>query len=271
MEDFDIDEIIPKGYTTYEEYLNDLNEFLYKYQIIFTNNVYNEKKELIKINRAVNSLINKDYEMYPKEFLNYFNSIKEYMKYHIEDSKVIYEFLMDLSTDELPTLPGEDEKKKNELKKLFKLPKELEDFINISRKLTPNDKSKECKIKDPTTNEWYEIRKKDEPIPPISTSLMKQKKKYEIQLLGDSIIKEAKDNNINTVIDIGCGKGYLTNYISLNSNIRVIGIEGDENYTNKMMLRINKIEQKQKENISKAEGYTAFLTSETTPEEFKQI
>ena len=48
--------------------------------------------------------------MYPKEFLNYFNSIKEYMKYHIEDSKVIYEFLMDLSTDELPTLPGEDEK-----------------------------------------------------------------------------------------------------------------------------------------------------------------
>ena len=98
MEDFDVDEIIPKGYTTYEEYLNDLNEFLYKYQIIFTNNIYNEKKELIKINRAVNSLINKDYEMYPKEFLNYFNSIKEYMKYHIEDSKVIYEFLMDLST-----------------------------------------------------------------------------------------------------------------------------------------------------------------------------
>ena len=38
-----------------------------------------------------------------------------------------------------------------------------------------------------------------------------------------------------------------------------------------MMLRINKIEQKQKENISKAEGYTAFLTSETTPEEFKKI
>jgi hypothetical protein len=38
-----------------------------------------------------------------------------------------------------------------------------------------------------------------------------------------------------------------------------------------MMLRINKIEQKQKENISKAEGYTTFLTSETTPEEFKKI
>jgi len=63
--------------------------------------------------------------------------------------------------------------KKNELKKLFKLPKEIEDFINIPRKLTPNDKSKECKIKDPTTNKWYEIRKKDEPLPSISTSLMK--------------------------------------------------------------------------------------------------
>ena len=73
--------------------------------------------------------------------------------------------------------------KKNELKKLFKLPKELEDFINISRKLTPNDKSKECKIKDPTTNEWYEIRKKDEPLPPISTSLMKQKKNMKFNYL----------------------------------------------------------------------------------------
>ena len=101
---------------------------------------------------------------------------------------------------------------------------------------------------------------------------MKQKKKYEIQLLGDTIIKEAKNKNINTIIDIGCGKGYLTNYISLNSNLRIIGIEGNEDNTNKMMLRINKIEQKNKTIINnKAEGYTAFLTSDTTPEEFKNI
>ena len=100
---------------------------------------------------------------------------------------------------------------------------------------------------------------------------MKQKKKYEIKLLGDSIIKEAKNKNINTIIDIGCGKGYLTNYISLNSNLRIIGIEGNEDNTNKMMLRINKIEQKCKDNINKAEAYTAFLTKDTTPEEFKNI
>ena len=95
-----------------------------------------------------------------------------------------------------------------------------------------------------------------------------------MQLLGDFIIKEAKNKNINTIIDIGCGKGYLTNYISMNSNLRTIGIEGDENYTNKMILRINKIEQKcNKENssINKAEGYTSFLTYKTTPEEFKSI
>ena len=50
--------------------------------------------------------------------------------------------------------------------------------------------------------------------------------------------------------------------------------EGDENYTNKMMLRINKIEQRNKnENIiiNKAEGYTSFLTYKTTPEEFKKM
>ena len=62
----------------------------------------------------------------------------------------------------------------------------------------------------------------------------------------------------------------------MNSNLRTIGIEGDENYTNKMILRINKIEQIiNKENIvtnmNKAEGYTSFLTYKTTPEEFKSI
>lgn len=268
---FDEDEIIPKGYKTYEEYLDDINNFLNLNQILFTHNIYNDKKELIYVEKSVHSLINKEYEMLNKSFLNYFNSIKEYMKKHSEDSEVIFEFLMDLSTDELPTIPSKNDKRKNELKELFKLPKELEDFINLSRKLTPKDKSEECKIKDPTTNEWYEVKRKGMPNPPISTSLMKQKKKYEVQLLGDSIIKEAKNKNINTIIDIGCGKGYLTNYISLNSNIRIIGIEGNEDNTNKMMLRINKIEQKSKDNINKAEAYTAFLTTDTTPEEFKNI
>ena len=102
-----------------------------------------------------------------------------------------------------------------------------------------------------------------------------KKKKYEVKLLGNAIIAESKNKNINTIIDIGCGKGYLTNYISMNSNLRVIGVEGDENYTNKMMLRINKIEQinTKKENtiINKAEGYTSFLTYKTTPEEFKSL
>jgi len=270
-QEFNVDEIIPKGYKTYEEYIKDIIGFLHSYQILFTHNKYNEKKELVYVNKAVFSLIDKEYDLLPKEFVNYFNSIKEYMNNHKEDSKIIFEFLMDLSTDELPNVPSENEKIKNELKELFKLPKELENFLNLSRKLTPNDKSEECKIKEPTTNEWYEIRKKGQPPPPISTSLMKQKKKYEIQLLGDSIIEEAKNQKINTVVDVGCGKGYLTNYISLNSNLRAIGIEGDEDYTNKMMIRINKIEQKNKENISKAEGYTAFLTCETTPEEFKKI
>ena len=51
--------------------------------------------------------------MYPKEFLNYFNSIKEYMKYHIEDSKVIYEFLMDLSTMNYYHLQEKMKKKMN--------------------------------------------------------------------------------------------------------------------------------------------------------------
>ena len=216
-EDFDIDEIIPKEYKSYEQYLDDINSFLYTNVILFVHNKYNEKKELLCVEKAIYSLINNEYQLLPKEFLHYFNSIKDYMKNHLEESEIIFEFLMDLSTDDLPKIPSKNEKKKNELKQLFKMPKELEDFINLSRKLTPNDKSNESKIKDPTTNEWYEIRVKGNPNPSISTSLMKQKKKYEIKLLGDLIIKEANKKNINTIIDVGCGKGYLTNYISLNS------------------------------------------------------
>ena len=264
-EEYNVDEILPKGYKTYEKYLDDILEFLTPNEILFAHNIYNEEKELVYVEKSVHSLLNKEYEMLPKEFLNYFNNLEEYMKKNPNDAEAIYEFIMDLSTDELPTIPSKNDKKKKELKELFPLPKELINFIDISRKLTPNDKSDECKIKDPTTNEWYEVIIKGKPNPHISTSLMRQKKKYEIKLLGDTIIKEAKNKNINIIIDVGCGIGYLTNYISMNSNIRAIGIEGNEDNTNKMMLRIEMIEQKNNENIKKAEGYTAFLTPEISP------
>ena len=272
---FDKDEIIPEGYNSYETYIDDMNNFLYKYQTIFISNIYNSSSELISTEKSVHCLINKEYEKLPNEFLSYFNNIKTYLNEHKDESKIIFEYLMDLSSDELPLIQSEYTDKKNILKEKFIMSEELNSFFSMSRKLTPKDKSEENKIEKIDTNEWYEVRKEGIPIPNISTSLMKQKKKYEIKILGNVIINEAKNKKINTIIDIGCGKGYLTNYISLNSNLRVIGIEGDENYTNKMMLRINKIEQRylNKENIilNKAEGYTSFLTYKTTPEEFKSI
>ena len=272
---FDKDEIIPNGYNSYESYIDDINDFLYKYQTIFISNLYNLNSELISTEKSVHALINKDYEKLPNEFLSYFNTIKNYLYEHRDESEIIFEFLMDLSADELPLIQSEYTDKKNLLKEKFIMPEELKYFFSMSKKLTPKDKSEENKIENIDTNEWYEVRKEGIPIPDISTSLMKQKKKYEVKLLGNAIIAESKNKNINTIIDIGCGKGYLTNYISMNSNLRVIGIEGDENYTNKMMLRINKIEQinTKKENtfINKAEGYTSFLTYKTTPEEFKSL
>ncbi len=269
------DEIIPNGYNSYEAYIDDINNFLYKYQTLFMSNIYNPSNELIYTEKSVHGLINKDYEKLPKEFLSYFNSIKAYLSEHKAESKIIFEYLMDLSSDELPLIQSEYTHEKNLLKEKFIMSDELKNFFSMSRKLSPKDKSEENKIEKIDTNEWYEVRKEGIPLPDISTSLMKQKKKYEIKLLGNVIINEAKTKDINTIIDIGCGKGYLTNYISLNSNLRVIGIEGDENFTNKMMLRINKIEQVYLSNqniiLNKAEGYTSFLTYKTTPEEFKSL
>ena len=271
---FDKDEILPTGYNSYESYIDEINNFLDKYHILFTDNIYDSSSELITITKSVHSLITKAYEKLPQEFITYFNSIKSYLILHSDESKIIYEFLLDLSTDEFPLIPSENTEKKNVLKEKFIMPKELEEFIYTSRKLTPKEYSEENKKEKIGIGDWYQDNIKNITTENISISLMNQKKKYEIKLLGNFIIKEAKDKNINTIIDIGCGKGYLTNYIAMNSNLRTIGIEGDENYTNKMMLRINKIEEIiNKENIiiNKAEGYTSFLTYKTTPEEFKNI
>ena len=227
LQPFDKDEIIPKDYDSYESYIDDINDFLYKYHVLFTNNIYNSSLELISLTKSVHSLITKEYEKLPQEFLTYFNSIKSYLNQHPDESKIIYESLLDLSTDEFPLIPSENAAKKNLLKEKFMMPKELEDFISISRKLTPKEYSEENKHDKIGINNWFQENKKEKKEisnQNVSISLMTQKKKYEVQLLGNFIINEAKNKNINTIIDIGCGKGYLTNYISMNSNLRTIGL-----------------------------------------------
>ena len=158
---FDKDEIIPKCYNSYESYIDDINEFLYKYHTLFTNNIYNSSLELITLTKSVHALINKEYEKLPKEFLVYFNSIKSYLNEHQDESKIIYEFLLDLSTDEFPLIPSENDDKKNEYKKKFIMPKELEDFISISRKLTPKEYSEENKNDKIGIDNWFQENKKE--------------------------------------------------------------------------------------------------------------
>lgn len=57
---------------------------------------------------------------------------------------------------------------------------------------------------------------------------MTDKKYHETYEMSEVIFCLCKYHNINQVIDIGSGKGYLSNFLTLNYNLNVLGIEGNE-------------------------------------------
>eukprot|EP01107_Rhizomastix_libera_P000651 TRINITY_DN11270_c0_g1_i3.p1 TRINITY_DN11270_c0_g1~~TRINITY_DN11270_c0_g1_i3.p1 ORF type:complete len:517 (-),score=132.98 TRINITY_DN11270_c0_g1_i3:54-1604(-) len=110
----------------------------------------------------------------------------------------------------------------------------------------------------------------------VSIGLMSLKKKHEIIRLGDCIIETAKKNRCNVVVDMGCGKGYLTNYVKMNCpDLVVIGIEGNPNYSKSYQKRTDQLKEKMKhvngEIVDKTEVISAMVPVDVTDEQFMEL
>ncbi|KAL7720694.1 Methyltransferase domain-containing protein [Entamoeba marina] len=266
-------EILPDGFNSYEEYCDQLNEFLKHHEFLIVGNHYNEQNELTYIDRNVHALLFDQYHNLPLDWIeSFFDPLEHYLHNNPSHANEVYCYIMDLVSDHMPTKAypeGVDVNLIKELQKTFPLPQSLQRMIEKSRELLPNIAHD---VKEQITNEkWFHKDTKGKS-QPICVKLMNQKKKYEIQLLGDLVIDYSDKLHINTVVDVGSGKGYLTQYIKFNSSIRAVGIEGNADNTTKMEERTTKLTTKFKNvNIPSTEGYTAFLTSSTLPTDFQQI
>lgn len=130
-------------------------------------------------------------------------------------------------------------------------PKSLQEFISLVEKLTLS----------------IEIEKiKDDEMKKIEDSKgMNQKKIYEIHKLASVIEKTCKFCNTSLILDIGCGKGHLAKVLSSQYGLEVLGIDKDEQLTQKLEK-----EKKLKEN-SKLNSITSHLSFDATVEEFTKM
>jgi hypothetical protein len=73
------------------------------------------------------------------------------------------------------------------------------------------------------------------------------KKLHEISILTPFIINLCENHSVSNVIDIGSGLSYLGQFLALNSNIQIIGLESDENRVYLADKRLeNQLDVKQK-------------------------
>ena len=70
-------------------------------------------------------------------------------------------------------------------------------------------------------------------------ALMKQKKKYETRVLGADIVALAARHACATVVDVGAGKGYLTQWVQVHvpPGVAVVAVEGEQAFSESYQRR----------------------------------
>lgn len=84
-------------------------------------------------------------------------------------------------------------------------------------------------------NAWNELSIQDtsEQITKLNKAFirgMKDKKVHEVERLSFLVNKLNKENDVQTVIDIGAGKGYISQVLALQFGLNVINLEGQSTH-----------------------------------------
>jgi hypothetical protein len=280
--------VLPPQFSSYEEYAIALVQFLQKYEYLFNltyyENVENEKSsnwftltestdnyERNKL-RAVNKdkvvlfFVNNHWNSrVPEDWRNYMNSLRAIAVDNGTEDE-LFQFLLDIQYGKLDrTSPF-----------IANCPDSLLDFLETARELNMTNPFSD---EDITPSEDIKLLDK------IIQVGMKPKKKHEIAKLGQAVVRYANETNCPTVVDLGAGQGYLSQYIAFCCNsdnqksVNVIAIDGNELQTTGCQKRVDNIktmidtqEKSQKiQNTNKdatVHAVTAHLSLTITQDEF---
>jgi hypothetical protein len=198
-----------------EKYTTKLINFLKKYDFLFDFSEINENGEYTENTFLIQFLIHDLWEKkMPKEWK---------------------EPILSLNITELSNMVTKGEIKEN-------FPESLKQYVSESFKLRLKSyrETNFEKINQDEKNEEYEKLKK------LYTRGMSLKKQHEVEKLSELINKISKKTNTKTIIDIGSGKGYLTQVLSYKYDLNVIGIDNNDLNTKNAQKRINNLETQNK-------------------------
>lgn len=148
-------------------------------------------------------------------------------------------------------LQRKEEKKERKLQARLRQEKEREEEEERKKK---ESAKKENQSKCTTTTEMSEgMRRKynEGPMLAIESAgdatmcLMSQKKKYETRVLGSSVAKLAEETGCGSIVDIGAGKGYLTQWLQVHckKGITALGVEGSDDFAESYRKRADVLQE----------------------------
>jgi hypothetical protein len=236
--------VLPPQFSSFEEYALALVSFLKKYEFLFNFYLYNDDRRVVYEERVVHFLVNNQWEN--KMPLEWQNSINH----------CTFHDLMLLSQANLSILDKVNSQS-------------FRDFVNEAVQL--------YMVNNITDNEQSE---NSSPLNKILMKGVKLKKRYEIEKLGKTIIQYAHETKCDTIVDIGSGQGYVSQYVSFanfsdeeKQNIQIIAIDGNELQTRGANKRVEMIEKTLKTQSEKQvlHNITAHLSLDIDQDQFLEL
>lgn len=283
--------VLPPQFQSYEEYALALVQFLQQYEHLFNFFYYfdlhdpNSQRHTLSLLESENApkicprkdkatvaledkvvlfLVNEHWtRRVPQEWRSYFSRIHEMAKQEDDDNgedmtmESLFQFLLDLQSGKMDSSSIFTQLCPQSFLDYIRGSQELKMFNPLLMKEEMDDKEQHTQGKTEQDNELIKT---------MRLLGMNDKKKHEIERLGNAIIEFAHESHCKTVVDLGAGQGYLSQYIAFcqqqkrkehvenndqtadENRINVIAIDGNELQTSgceRRTLQIkNKLEKK---------------------------